>query len=125
MALSQSDPTDARRQSLEMYLRARHIEPVMQMRIVRYQLFDLGVGLVNVFGISGQHNPEERSDAAAEQRADVCRHEAAEIEGWGDARIERHLTNVVAIVEHRQSQALEAQHVLDMLGHGPSRGCRG
>src|ERR1700688_1834557 len=107
MALSQSDPTDARRQSLEMYLRARHIEPVMQMRIVRDQLFDLGVGLVNVFGISGQRNPAERSDAAAEQRADVCRHEAGEIEGLGDARIERDLPDVVAIVEYRQPHVRE------------------
>src|SRR5229473_2850413 len=102
MALSQTDPADARRQSLEMNLRARHIEPVMQMRIVRDQLFDLRVGLVDVFGIAGERNPAERTDTAAEQRADVLRHETREIKSVGDTRIERDLTNVVAVVEHRQ-----------------------
>jgi len=40
----------------------------------------------------------------------------------GRHRIERDLPDVVAIVEYRQPHALEAQHVLDMFGHGPGRG---
>src|SRR3984957_12002034 len=75
MTLSQTDPADARRQSLEMNLRTRHIEPVMQMRVVRDQLFDFCVGLVDVLGVPGERNPAERPDSAAEQRPDVFRKE--------------------------------------------------
>src|SRR6202040_2981928 len=114
MALTQTDPADARRQTLEMNLRARHVEPVMQMRIVGDQLFDFCVGLVDVFGISGERDPAERTDTAAEQRANICRHEAGEIEGLSDTRVERDLPDVVAIVEYRQPHLLEAQHVFDM-----------
>src|SRR5258707_14016396 len=109
MTLSQTNPADARRQSLKMNLRARHVEPVMQMRIVRDQLFDFGVGLVDVFRISGECDPAERSDAAAEQRADVFRHETGETKSVSDTRIEGDLPDVVAVFEHRQSHALEAQ----------------
>ncbi len=87
MPLAQADPADARRQALKMNLRARHVEPVMQMRIIRNQFFDLRIGLVDVLGIARQRGPAERSDAAAEQRADVLRHEARKIEGVRDARI--------------------------------------
>ena len=105
MPLSQADPADARRQALEMNLRARHVEPVMQMRIVGNQFLDLGVGLVDVLRVARERHPAERSDAAAEQRPDVLRHEAREIEGSRDARIERDLADVVAVVEYRQPHA--------------------
>ena len=47
----------------------------------RAQLLHLGVGLVDVLRIARQRRPAERPDAAAEQRADIGRHEAGEVEG--------------------------------------------
>src|ERR1700691_3497718 len=117
MALPEADPADSRRQPLKLDSRASHVEPAMKMRIVRDQLSDLRIGFVDVLGIAGEGGPTERSDAAAEQRPYVLGHESRNIEGSRHALIERHLTNVVAVVEHRQTHGLEAQHELDVLGH--------
>src|ERR1700730_10349209 len=107
MPLSQTDPANARRQSLEVNLRARHVEPVMQMRIVRDQLLDLRVGFVDVFGISGQCGPAKWTYTAAEKRSDVFGHETGEIEGTADAGVERHLPDIVAVIEDRQTHGLQ------------------
>ena len=80
VALAEADPADARRQALEVDALARHVEPVVQMRVVGQQFLHLGVGLVDVFRIARQRGPAERPDAAAEQRADIGRHEAREVE---------------------------------------------
>src|ERR1039457_104510 len=114
VALSQADPANARRKSLELKPRARQVEPMMQVRIVGDQLLDLRVGLIDIFGIAGQGGPAERAYPTAEQRADVLRHETWEIEGMADAGVERYLPDVVAIVENRQSHGLEAQQILDV-----------
>ena len=53
--------------------------------VVRHQLLHLGVGAVDVLGITRQRRPAERPDAAAEQRPDIGRHEAREGEGIGHA----------------------------------------
>ena len=118
MTLAEAHPADARRQALKMNARSRHVEPVMQMRIIRNQFLDLRVGLVDILGIAGQRGPAERTDAAAEQRADVLRHEARNIECMRHAGIARHLADVVAVVEYRQSHRLEAQQILDVFRHG-------
>ena len=76
MAVAQPDPADARRQALELDALPGHVEPVVQMRVVRHQLLHLGVGAVDVLGIARQRGPAERPDAAAEQRPDIGRHEA-------------------------------------------------
>ena len=103
MAVAEPDPADARRQALELDARSRHVEPVVQVRVVRHQLLHLGVGAVDVLRIARQRRPAERPDAAAEQRADIGRHEAREIEGIGDALSLRHLADVVAVVEGRHA----------------------
>ena len=79
MALAEADPADAGGQALEGDALARHVEPVVQMRIVGDQFLDALVGLVDVFRIAGQGRPAERADAAAEQRADIGGHEAREM----------------------------------------------
>ena len=43
--------------------------------------FTLASVLVDVLGIARERGPAERADAAAEQRADIGRHEAREVEG--------------------------------------------
>src|ERR1700754_1471145 len=52
VTLAQADPADARRQSLEADPLARHVQPAMQVRIVRDQFLYLRVGLVDVLGIA-------------------------------------------------------------------------
>ena len=86
------------------------------------QLAHLGIGAVDVLRIAGQRDPAERSDAAAEQRADVGGHEAGEVEGVLDARIEGDLADVVAVVEHRNALLLELEHRLHVLRHRRARG---
>src|ERR1700733_6730593 len=88
MTLPQAHPANARRQSLKMESRARHIEPLMQVRIVRNQLLDLGVGLVDILRITRQGHPAKGADAAAKQRPNVFGNEARYFEGVGDAGIE-------------------------------------
>src|ERR1700744_1038479 len=117
MALPQTHPTNACRQSLKLDSRTCHVEPLMQVRIVRYQFLDLGVGLVDVLRVAGECYPAKRTDAPAEERGDGFGNKTREIEGMGDAGIESHLPNDVAVVEDRQSHALEAQQILDVLGH--------
>src|SRR5476651_1164854 len=102
MALPEPDPADARRQSLKLNPRARHVEPAVQMRIVRNQFPHFRIGLVNILGFAGERGPAEWPNSAAEQRADILRHETGDIEGARDARVEGDLANVVAVVEHRQ-----------------------
>ena len=75
VAFAQADPADARRQALELDALPRHVEPAVQVRIVRDEFLHLGVGLVDVFRIAGQGGPAEGTDAAAEERADIGRHE--------------------------------------------------
>src|SRR5271165_5283990 len=72
-------------------IRTRHVEPVREMRGARHQLLDLGVGPENVLGIARQRRPPERTDAPAEERANVGRHEAGEVERVLDPFLERHL----------------------------------
>ena len=96
---------------------ARHVEPVVQVRVVRDQLLHLGVGAVDVLRVARQRRPAERPDAAAEERADIGRHEAREVEGVRDALVLRHLADVVAVVERRHAGLLEVEHGLDMHRH--------
>src|ERR1019366_471080 len=86
---------------------------------------DLRVGLIDIFGIAGQGGPAERAYPAAEQRADVLRHETREIEGMTDAGVERDLPDIVAIVENRQTHGLEAQQIFDVFRHRAFGGIAG
>ena len=60
--VAEPDPADARRQALETDALARHVEPVVQMPVVRHQLLHLGVGPIDVLGIARQRRPAERAD---------------------------------------------------------------
>src|SRR6185369_17386574 len=48
VALAETDPADARRQALEADALFGHVEPVVQVWIVRNELFYLFVGFINV-----------------------------------------------------------------------------
>src|SRR6185437_2525398 len=99
----EAHPADACRQSLEVDALARHVQPMMQMPILRQELTHFGVGPVDVLGIARQRGPAERTDAAAEQRPDVSRNEARESKGVLDAGVEGPLPQVVAVVEYGNS----------------------
>src|SRR5919112_1006823 len=68
-----------------------HVEPVVQVLVVRQQLLHLGVGPVDVLRIARERRPAERPDAAAEQGPDISRHEARKREGVVHAFLLRHL----------------------------------
>ena len=87
------------------------------MLIIFNDLFHFRVGFVDILRIAGQRYPTERADTPAEQRADIRRHEAREIEGIADAHFLRHLTDVVAVVEGRHPHLVEGQHRLHVIGH--------
>ncbi len=50
--VAQPHPADARRQALEVDALARHVEPVVQMRVVGQQLLHLRVGAVDVLRVA-------------------------------------------------------------------------
>src|SRR3954451_6530177 len=101
MALAHADPADARREYLNRNPLARHVEPAMEVRIVRDQLLHALVRAVDVLGITAQRDPAERANAAAEQRTDVSWNEPWEIERVGDAFVIGFLADVVAVIEGR------------------------
>ncbi len=117
VAVAQTDPADPRRQPLKRDPLMRHVEPAVQMRVVRQQLLDLRVGLRDVVGIARERDPAERSDPAAEQRPDVRRHESRVRERVRKAGLERHLANVVAVVERRDAEAMKRDHGFDVRDH--------
>ena len=117
-ALAQTDPADTCRQPLERDALAGHVQPAVQVGVVRDQFLDLGVGLVDVLGVAGQRRPAERADTAAEQWADVSRDETGEVEGIAHALFLGHLADVVAIVEGRHAHLLEVEHGLHVHRHG-------
>jgi hypothetical protein len=122
MPVAQAHPADARRQALEFDARPGHVEPVVEVRVVRHELFHPRIGAIDVFGIARQRRPPERADAAAEQRADVGRHEARKIKGVGHAFVLGHLADVVAVIDRGNAAAMKFQHRPHMLGHGTLSG---
>src|SRR2546427_62151 len=81
MAVTEPDPADACRQSLEFDPRLCQVETVVQMGVVRHQFLDLGIGAENVLRIARQRRPAKGTDPAAEQWTDIGGYEAWKIEG--------------------------------------------
>ena len=117
VAIAEPAPADARGQALEVNFLARHVEPVVQMRVVGQQFLHLGIGLVDVLGIARQRRPAERTDAAAEERADVSGNEAGEIESIIDALVLRDLADIIAIIGRRHARGLKIEHRADVHSH--------
>src|SRR3546814_5781857 len=76
------------------------------------------VGPVDVLRVAREGGPAEGADAAAEEGADVGRHETREVEGLGDAFIQRHLADVVAVVEGGDACLVEVQQGAHVDRHG-------
>ena len=93
---------------------ARLVQPVVQVRVVGDQFLDPRVGAVDVLGVAGQRGPAEGTDSAAEQGADVGRHETRKVERVLDPGAERLLADVVAVVERGHPGCVEAEHGADV-----------
>ena len=52
VTITQTDPANTRRKSLELNPFARHIEPAVQVDIIRQQFLDLLIGLSNVLRVT-------------------------------------------------------------------------
>jgi hypothetical protein len=131
MPVTKSDPTDACGQALEFDARPRHVEPIVQMLIVRHQFFDLGIGTKNVFRVARQRCPAERPNAAAEQWADIGGYEARKVERVVNPHFVCHLAYIVPVIECRHAAAPEVEHRTHVDGHrllrcarDPARICR-
>src|SRR5579863_131655 len=107
MTVAEPNPADARREALELDPLASHVEPVMQVAILRQQLAHALVGAVDVFRIAGEGSPPEGPEPAAKEAAHVGRDEAGESKGLLQALVVRHLAQVVAVVEHRYAEFLK------------------
>ena len=122
MTLAEAHPADTCGQPLESNALARHIQPVVQMRIIRNQLFDLRISLVNIFGISRQRHPAERADTATKQRAHVGRDKAGKIEGIRQALFFRNLPDIIAVIECWYTRPRQIEHCLHVNFHRCPRG---
>ena len=114
----QTHPANACRQALEADALAGHVQPVVQVRVIRDQLFDLGVGFIDIFRVTTERRPTERANALAEQRTNVSRHKTGEVKSVGDAFFKGHLANVVAIIEGGRAVGLQRQHGFNLHRHG-------
>src|ERR1041384_7784948 len=75
-----TEPTDARRQSLEVHTIARETQPTIQRAIVGKHLEREIVGLAYVFRVARQRNPAKRAFAFTEKRSNVLGNESGYLE---------------------------------------------
>src|SRR4029077_7499535 len=116
-ALAVAKPADAGRQALELDALARQPQPAMEVLVIGKRLHDGAIGAIDVLWVAAQRDPAKWALSLAEQRPDVGRYEARDIEGVGDARLERETAQVVAVIEGLDALPLEAEHGPDMLAH--------
>src|SRR5262245_7435969 len=118
MAIAETYPADARRQTLKANARSGHVQPIVQMRVARQQGLHLRVGTPDVLGVARECRPPERSDATAKEWANVGRDKAREVEGINDPFVLCHLADVIAVVKRRYSTPVKLEHRAHVLGHG-------
>src|SRR3546814_5883643 len=63
MAIAQSDPANAGGNALEFDARERHVEPVMQVLVVRQQFLDVFIRPENILQVAGERSPPEGRSA--------------------------------------------------------------
>src|ERR1043165_1170115 len=112
-----TEPTNSRRQSLEVHTLARQTQPAIQRAIVGKHLEREIVSLAYVVRIARQRRPAKWSLAFTEKRTNVFRNESGYLKRVFASRIKRLLANVVAVVECNRARTLQGQHRLDVLGH--------
>ncbi len=116
-SLAVAQPADPRREALERDPRLGHRDPAVETGIVGEELEDRLVGTEDVGRVAGQGGPAERPAALAELWPDERRHETGVVEGVRDTGLVCLGAEVVAVVEHDGTRALEGEHRADMRGH--------
>src|SRR5690242_5974794 len=99
IALAIAEPADARGQSLEVDALLRHANPAGERLIFREEPQYLLVSAADVFRVARERHPAERTDAAAEERADEGGDEPGEVHRVLDADAQRLPAQIVAVVE--------------------------
>src|SRR5258708_13363987 len=103
MPLAEAEPADARRQSLELDLLRRQVEPSLEILVLREQSAHLGIGARDVLGITGQRHPAERAFADAEERTHISGHEARIGEAVLQTAVLRFLPDVFPLLDARDA----------------------
>ena len=117
VALAVAEPADPGRQALERDALLGAADPLVQLLVVGEEVEHGAVGGGDVLGVAGERGPAERALALAEQRADVGRHEAGEVEGALAAALAGLVADRVAVVEDLGAGVHEVDHRLHVLGH--------
>ena len=117
VALAVAQPADPGRQPLEGDLLAGAAHPLLEAVVVREQVHHRAVGRVDVLRVTGERHPAERALALAEQRPDVRRDEAREVEGPVVAALPGLVADRVAVVEDLGALVQEPDHRLHVPGH--------
>jgi hypothetical protein len=120
---AEAEPADPRRQPLERHALARQPDPAGERLVLRKHLEDGVIGRADVVGVTRQRGPAERPLALAEERPDVRRHEARDVERVGHPAELRLGPDVVAVVEDDGAGAHERQHGRDVRRHRRHRAC--
>ena len=137
-ALAVAEPADARRQALERDALLRQLDPAARgLDRSGTASSTACVGDADVLRIARQRDPAERALALAEQRADVRRHEARDVEGASRTPASSRLrADVVAVVEDVGARASSSSSIastcvaiarlraLDVARRGRSRAAR-
>ena len=114
--VGQTDPAYPCRKPLELDAFLRHLEPIMEMGILRNQFLHLLIGTVDVFRVPGKRGPAEGAITSAEERTDAGRDEAGEIECVLNPFFKGHLSDVVAVVDGGNALTVKVKH-------GPHMSC--
>ena len=116
-----SKPANAGWQALEGDLLFGHLQPAVQVLIFREELHQLFISLVNIFRVTRKRHPAEGPLAFAEERANISRNKAGEVEGFLNALVISPLANIVAVIKSDRARFLHADHRLNMFCHGLQR----
>ena len=90
----------------------------MQVLVVREELLECLVGDLDVLWVAGKRGPAEGAQALAEERANIGRNEARELEGALVAGLAGLIADGVAVVKDLGALILELDHGLDLGSHG-------
>jgi hypothetical protein len=120
-ALAVSEPEDACRQSLERHALAGEADPAAQRLVVLEHLQGEVVRGVDIGGVSRQRRPAERAFPLAEERTNVLRDEAGELERLFDAGRLSLGADVVAVVEDDGAGRAEREHGAHVISHRAHR----
>jgi hypothetical protein len=112
-----AEPADARGQALERDALLGHVEPVVEVRIVRHDLLHARVRDRDVLGITAERDPAEGPLSFAEEGPHVRRHEAGDVERALDAHVLGVSADVVAVVAAERAALDHREHRAHLLGH--------